>query len=223
LIFLSLFLPFLGLKFHHIGKLYTFIWTVIILATLVLPAKAPQVIYIIVPFMFIVFSASVFYVLEEHFKKWGPVLLLAVFLPTIVSLPSLAAQFLPVRTGENIFSVLDYFQRGLKPSCPLAASVNLQRLNPEVISFHFWAWNAPVMSDPALGEDGMFRAGQYFLTVELDEQSPYRPELLDDSSFLWNSFLAEKLRQGQLRELSVRRFGRIGLTAKIYEKTTAQK
>ena len=222
LICLSLLLPWLGLKFHHIGKLYTFIWTVLILATLVLPAKAPQVIYIIAPFLFIVFSATVFYALEGYFKKWGAVFLLVVFLPALVSLPGLAAQFRPGRTGENMLTVLDYFQRETKPGCPLASAVDLQRLNPEVISFHFWAWNAPVMSDPALGADSMFRAARCFLSVELDENSPYLPELLDDSAFLWNSFLADKLRQGQLRLASARRFDRIGLTAKIYEKTSAQ-
>jgi Dolichyl-phosphate-mannose-protein mannosyltransferase len=222
LIFLSLFLPFLGLRFHHIGKLYTFIWTVLILATLVLPAKAPQVVYIIVPFLFIVFSATVFYVLESYFKKWGAVFLLVVFLPALVSLPGLAAQFRPGRTGENMLAVLDYFQRETKPGCPLAAAADLQHLSPEVISFHFWDWNAPVMTDPALGEDSMFRAARSFLSVELDENSPYRPELLDDSSFLWNSFLADKLRQGRLRLSSARRFDRIGLTAKIYEKQPAR-
>ena len=121
-----------------------------------------------------------------------------------------------------MLTVLDYFQREAKPGSPLAASVNLQRLNPEGISFYFWDWPAPVMSDPALGEESMFRAARCFLSVELDENSPYRPELLDDSAFLWNSFLADKLRQGQLRLFSARRFDRIGLTAKIYEKQPAR-
>ncbi|MBN3032574.1 MAG: glycosyltransferase family 39 protein [Candidatus Saganbacteria bacterium] len=218
LILLSLFLPFLGLHFHHIGKLYTFIWTVLVLATLVLPAKAPQVIYIIAPFTFIVFAATVFYALEEHYQRLSAAFLLAVFLPALISLPTLAGQFLPARPGEKMSSVLDYFRREVRPRFPVAAQFNLQHLNPEGVSFHFWAWNAPVLSDPALGEEGMFRGARYFLAVKLDENSPYRAELLDDSASTWNSFLAEKLRQGWLREYSARRFEPLGLTAMIYEK-----
>ncbi|MDD5593234.1 MAG: glycosyltransferase family 39 protein, partial [Candidatus Margulisbacteria bacterium] len=82
LIFISLFLPFLGLRYRHFGKLYTFIWTALVLATLTIPTKAPQFIYIIAPFLFIVFSIAVFYLLEKY-QKAAAVILLVIFLPAL--------------------------------------------------------------------------------------------------------------------------------------------
>ena len=114
--------------------------------------------------------------------------------------------------------VLNYFRQGISPRQALAASINLNHLNPEGIAFHFWDWNAPVLSDAIIGEDEMLRGGQYFLSVELDENSRYRSEILDDSLFSWNAYLQEKLRLGEIREYSRREFNGIGLTARIFEK-----
>jgi hypothetical protein len=104
------------------------------------------------------------------------------------------------------------------PRYPVASAINLQHLNSEGISFYLWARNAPLLTDPAIGNDELFRNGKYFLTVTLDPGSPYQPEVLDDSIYLWNVFLADELRQGGVREFSARRFEKLGLTARVYEK-----
>lgn len=64
----------------------------------------------------------------------------------------------------------------------------------------------------------MFRGAQYFLTVEIDQNSPYQADLLDDSLLRWNAFLQDKARQGEIREVSSRPLQNVGLTAKIYQK-----
>ena len=217
LIFASLFLPFLGLKYRHFGKLYTFIWTALILLTLTVPTKAPQFIYIIAPFLFIVFALAVDYFADSA-KKFGAAVLLVIFLPALLSAPRLVSLYAPERPRENMVDVLDYFHQGILPRHAVASSVNLQHLNPEGIAFKFWTWNAPVLTDPAVGPDEMFNSAKYFLTVTLDGGSPYNREILDDSIFAWNAFLAEKQRTGEIREFSTRRFEAIGVTARIFEK-----
>lgn len=220
LMFISLFFPFVAFHYRQTGKLYTFIWTVIILATMTIPTKAPQIIYIIAPFVFIVFSAAVFYVLENWKKHANVGLAIAVLLlPAMVSFPRLFELYFPDRPAESMTQVMDYFRRGVLPRNSIAASINLQRLNPEGIAFHFWDWSAPVLVDSIIGPDEMFRGAQYLLAVELDSSSPYQAEVLDDSVHRWNAFLSDKLRLGEVREYSLRRFEKIGLTAKIYEKT----
>lgn len=219
LVLLSIFVPFLGMKFRHFGKMYTFIWVALILTTLTIPTKAPQFIYLIAPFLYIVFSIMVVYAFERLSDlKLRTVLLLIVFLPAVLSLPRLVSLYQPANRGENMGSVLKYFKQGVLPRYPVASAINLQHLNPEGISFYFWSWNAPLLTDPAIGHDELFRNGKYFLAVSLDSSSPYQPEILDDSVYNWNMFLADKLRLGEVRDYSARRFEQIGLTAVIYEK-----
>jgi hypothetical protein len=215
LLLVSLFLPWVAFRFPKTGKLYTFIWTALILATLTISTKAPQFIYIIAPFVFIIFSAAVFYLLEKY-QKTAAIGLAIVLLPVLLSLPQLAGIYFPNRPGERMIQVLGYFRSNLLPRDPIATSVNLQHLNPEGIAFHFWDWNAPVLADPIIGEDEMFRNARYFLTVELDGNNP---ELLDDSVNRWNNFLREKSQLGEIRETSLRSFSGLGLTARIFEKT----
>lgn len=217
LMVVSLFLPFIAFRYRSMGKLYTFIWTVIILATLTIPTKAPQVIYTIAPFVFMVFSAAVFYFLE-NVRRYAAVGLVVLLLPALISLPRLGQLYFPPRPAESMIQVLRYFRQNVSPGSPIAASINLQYLNPEGIAFYFWGWDAPVMADPIIGEDEMFRDARYFLAAEVDPTSPYQAEILDDSLYRWNTFLEDKLRIGQIREHSFRRFESLGLTAKIYEK-----
>ncbi|MCU0640741.1 MAG: glycosyltransferase family 39 protein [Candidatus Margulisbacteria bacterium] len=216
LMLIALFLPWVAFRFPKIGKLYTFVWTALLLATLTIPTKAPQFIYIIAPFVFIIFAATLFYLLEKY-RRVAALGIAAALLPVLLSLPQLPAVYAPARPADRMISVLGYFQSSLLPRYPLATSLNLQHLNPEGVAFHFWEWNAPVLADPIIGEDEMLRNAQYFLTVELDGE---HPELLDDSVSRWNAFLQEQVRAGNLREISFRSFPDLGLTARIYEKTS---
>ncbi len=219
LVLLSIFVPILGLKFRHFGKLYTFIWVALVLTTLTIPTKAPQFIYLIAPFLYIVFSIMVVDAAERLSQfKWRVVLLLIVFLPAVWSVPRLVSLYQPATRGESMVSVMRFFKQGVLPRYPVATALNLQHLNPEGLSFYLWTWNAPLLTDPAIGNDELFRNGKYFLTVSLDPGSPYQPEVLDDSVYTWNMFLADKQRLGQIREFSARRFEKIGLSATIYEK-----
>jgi hypothetical protein len=217
LLVFSLLLPAVAFRYREANKLYTFCWTAIVLATLTIPTKAPQFIYIIAPFLFILFSAAIFYIAED-LKKLRWILLVIVFAPALLSLPRLVPLYAPARPAENMITVLDYFHREVMPRYPVASSINLQRLSPEVLTFHFWDWIAPVLTDPAIGEDEMLREAKYMLTIELDPKSPYRADIMDDSIYRWNALLIEKLGKGELRPYSIRRFGSIGVTARIYEK-----
>lgn len=215
---LSLLIPLIGFKYRWIGRLYTFAWTVILLATLTVPSKAPQFIYIIAPFIMLIMSGSMVY-LFEHYRQWVKVGLAVIILPALFSLPNLTASYLPAQPRENMITVLNFFRQNLLPRYPVASSVNLQHLNPEGITFHYWGWNAPVLADPTFGEEELFRLARYFLVVDLAPNSLYQAEVLDDSGARWNTFLLDKLRTGDVREYTARHFGRIGVTARIFEKT----
>ena len=218
LILVSLFVPFIARHYCQINKLYTLVWVVLVLATLTIPTKAPQFIFIIAPFIYLI-AATAYWHFAGRLKQYWPVLALAIILPSLLAWPVLGASYFPPRPTEKMIDILDYFHSSLAPRNALAIAVNAQRLSPEVIAFHFRDWNAPVLADPIVGETEMFQNSQYLLTVEPDQQSSFQAELLDDSLARWNFFLADKLRQGELRESSSRRFEGLGLTAKIYEKT----
>lgn len=217
LILIALLFPLVASGYRQVNKLYTFIWTVILLLTLTVGAKAPQLIYIILPFIFLVFSAAVFYVIERRQKYVIPLALIALA-PALLSWPRLTEQYFPARPGERTLQVLHFFKLGVAPRHAIAAAINLPDLNPEGLAFHFWDWNAPVLTDPVLGEDELFRNGQYFLSVELDPGSPYQADVIDDATLRWQAFLSSKLGAGEVRENSFRTFSSLGLTAKIYEK-----
>ena len=219
LILVALVTPLVTSSYRQVNKLYVFIWTVLLLLTLTVGAKAPQLIYIILPFIFLVFSAAVFSVVER-WPKYALLLAAIVLVPALISLPLLVKPYAPARSGEKMLQVLHFFKLGVAPRYPIAAAINLPDLNPEGIAFHFWDWNAPVLTDPVLGEDELFRNGQYFLSVELDPGSPYQGEAVDDATLRWQAFLSSKLAAGEVRENSFRTFSSLGLTAKIYEKVS---
>jgi len=223
LILISLFLPFIALHYWRLGKLYTFVWTVLILSTLTIPTKAPQFIFLIAPFLFIIFSATLVYFIEKNeffFVKprAKALILLLILLPSLFSWKTLKELYFVSPPKERMVQVLDYFHQAVSPRFPVAMVVNLQHLNPEGISFHFWDWNAPVLTDLLIGEGEILKTSKYFFSVEIDPQSPYQQEILDSSSARWNEILKAWLGAGLIREYSERRFSSLGLTAKIYEK-----
>jgi hypothetical protein len=217
LIVAALFFPFIALNNRVLGKLYIFVWTILLLVTLTISTRAPQFIYIIAPFLYIIFAAFIYYGLK-NLRNFAPGILMVIFLPTLISLPQLWSAYFPARPEENMKQVLNYFKQTVPASQPLAASFNLQHLNPEVLAFHFSDWPAPVLADPVVGEDEMLREARYFLAVEVYPDLIPPGEILDDSADLWNSILLEKLKSGEIREYSQRSFNRLGLTAKVFEK-----
>jgi len=218
LMLVALFLPFVAFRFRKIGILYTFIWTVLILATLTVPTKAPQFIYIVAPFTFMIFAATLVYFWDLNRRVEMSIIALVLIL-SLFSLPRLVELYLPQNPQTKMTPVLEFFRQRVLPRHPVAASFNLQRLSPEGLVFYFWNWNAPVLTDPIMGEEELYRNGKYFLTVNLETNSPVAAENLDDSLDRWNMFLMDKLRTGKIREYSQRSFNGLGLTARIYEKT----
>ncbi|MDP2933396.1 MAG: hypothetical protein Q8N81_04670, partial [bacterium] len=59
----------------------------------------------------------------------------------------------------------------------------------------------------------------YYLTVELDENSPCRQsEVIDDSIYAWNDWLKTLELGGKTRLAAYKRFENLCLTAKVYSK-----
>ncbi|MDD4178498.1 MAG: glycosyltransferase family 39 protein [Candidatus Margulisbacteria bacterium] len=218
LVLISLFLPFVAFQYREFGKLYTFIWTVIILATLTIPTKAVQFIYIVAPFMFMVTAAAVIHLAERLEKRWVVGMGLVICLPALLSLPKLASAYFPDQPKEKMIQVLDYYRQNIRPRHSLAASFNLQHLASETVAFHFWDWNAPVIADPIIEPDEMLRSADYLLGLEINNEETAQQEVLDDSAYRWQAFLQEKMRQGEIKESSGRQFPELGVTAKIYQK-----
>jgi len=219
---LSLFLPFIAARYRRVNKLYIFVWTVLILLTVTIPAKAPQMLYIVVPFIFLIFSAALFYILEElqaRGKNFVIVSALVLLLPLVFSLPQIYGLYFPPRSPQNMRQVLDYFKDGLPSNAGVVIPLNMQHLNPEVVEFHFQDWQAPVITDVLMGRVELLGENKYLLTIELDEGSWYQADVVDESLMSWNAWLQQKEMNGEVRLYSSRRFESIGLTAKIYTKT----
>jgi len=221
---LSLFLPFIAAHYVGLNKFFIFVWTALVLLTFTIPAKAPQLLYIVVPFIFMIFSAALFYFYEKvHEKK--PKLALALTLiflvPALLSLPRAYAVFFPGHGRENMRTVLEYYKTSLPRDASIVIPINLAHLNPEGVEFHFKDWQAPIVTDLQLAEDEPYSGEKYFLTLELDEGSRYQADVIDDSLYRWNAQLKEKQMNGQVRLYSTRRFGKIGVTAKIYAETSS--
>jgi len=155
---------------------------------------------------------------ERLEKKWVVGMGLAICLPALLSAPKLASAYFPDQPKEKMIQVLDYYRQNVGARHSLAASFNLQHLAPETVAFHFWDWNAPVIADPIIEQDEMLRNADYLLGMEINNEETAQQEVLDDSVYRWQSFLQEKMRQGEIKESSGRQFPELGLTAKIYQK-----
>lgn len=220
LLLISLFLPFVATKFEGLNRLFIFVWTVLVLLTVIVPAKASQMLYIILPFIFIIF-ASVFYSFKEKvslrdqkIKVW--VLALA-FIPALVSFPTLVDSYFPFFHTENMQTVMNYFKTTLPDDKVAVMALNLQHLNPEVLEFSMRDSKQQIITDLALAGPTGGADNKYLLTLVLDENSKYNADVLDDSLFRWNAYITDKQQAGKVKLYSTRRFSSIGVSAFIYE------
>ena len=221
LMFVCLFLPFIAARYRGVNRLFVYAWTVLLLLLLTIPTKEPRLIFIIAPFIFIIFAAAAVYfldILKAQQKLLGALFLLFLFLPAVPSLPRAQTLFFPFRPAQNMVQVLDFFHAGVPKDKGVAVSLNLQHLNPEVVRFHFRDWQAPVLAEPGPDEAALLGEAEYFFTIGLSEGSYYAKEVLDDSLFRWDAWLRDNERRGELRRYSSKRFESIGLTAWIYQK-----
>ncbi|MFC1571699.1 ArnT family glycosyltransferase [Candidatus Margulisiibacteriota bacterium] len=224
LLLLSLFLPFVSNAYRWINKLFIYVWTVLLLLAFTIPAKAPQLLYIITPFILIIFSAVVFFVIDKveaikgQNKRWQEIMLLVLILPSLIALPSLYGRLFPNQPPENLIDVLKFFQAKVPQSASMALPVHLERLNPEVVNFHFRDWQGAVLSDPQLSEEELYEGADYILCLEVDRGSFYQSAVTDASLFRWNALAAEKEMSGQIQPDAIQRFESIGVTAKVYRK-----
>jgi hypothetical protein len=220
LIFLSLFWPLASRRYHGVKKLYIFVWTTLLLASLAIPAKAPQMIYLIVPFILLIFSALIFYCLElltRRDSKLIWVLMAILILPALISLPRAIGLYLPATQGESMVTILDFVKENVPQDATVATGVNLAHFSPDNLKFHLRDFNDRVLGEADLNENSINNV-KYFVTLELDGNSPYQTAGVDDSLARWNNLLNEKTAAGQLRLSTTHYFSRIGVTAKIYQK-----
>jgi len=206
----SLFLPMIAGKYRGLNTLYIYIWTVLLLLTMTISTKAPQMMYIIIPFIFIVFSGVVIYLydwLTAKNKQYGTLLLVIILLPALISLPTLGRAYFPERAEHNLVNVLDYFEQIVPQDSTKLVMFNLKHLNLDGVKFHLRDWEGKVVDgtsplEPADGET-------YYLALVLDETSPYQDEVVDDTS------IDEGMMAG-LELFSSQRFESIGLTAQVF-------
>jgi len=223
LLLVSLVVPFVTVRYHGTNRLYIYVWTALVLATVTLQAKLPQMIYIIIPFVFIIFAA-VFSCLFENLlqknKRALSFVLIIIIVPIFYSLPSAYAMFFPNIPAENMVQVLNYFEKTVPAGASMVIPFNMQRLNQEVAQFHFRERKGSLLTEPGILQSGLSTGGDYYLTVALDDGSYYQKDVSDDSLSRWNEWLLSRLMEGQVRLFSNRRFASAGLTAKIYQKTS---
>jgi 4-amino-4-deoxy-L-arabinose transferase-like glycosyltransferase len=216
----ALLLFYVSMRFRGMSKLFVFVWVTLILATLTVAAKTPQMIYIVVPFIFVIFS-TVFFALMEDLNKSSRLLALGLvavlLLPATISLPRALALYFPARSDQNLVDVLDYVKSAVPQGAEVGTILNLKRFNAEVLQFHFWDREAHILTEDNLREGEVSGRNVYFVTLYLDKASPYQSDIQDDSPYRWNSWLRDKEMKGEVRLYSTRRFESIGVTAKIFQ------
>lgn len=219
-ILLSLFLPFVAKRYLGLNKLFTYVWTVLLLLAITITTKAPQLIVIVVPFILIIFASMLLF-FYERLRKKDPIVARAVIIilmvPMIFSLPRLWLHYFPDRSAENMRHVLVYIEKTAPREASLVSPLNLQHFNPEALQFHFRGRTNPVITDTQLTEAELLLGEKYFLTVDFDTMSVRRREIVDDSLYRWNGWLKEKEKSGQVVLFSAKRFDSMGITAKIYK------
>lgn len=220
LILLALFLPFIAARMRGLNRIYVYAWTPLLLATLFIPNKLPQIIVIATPFMLIIAAAGAVWLWElllARGKRLATIVLVVGLLPVLISLPALCQVYFPPRSPENIAQVLDFFKASVPRESSVATGVNLLHLSPEVILFHFHDWRGKVLADTLLDENELMDGERYFLTVELDPGSPCNQiEIVDDSLYVWNNWLKTQELAGRLRLAALKRYENLCLTAKVY-------
>lgn len=222
---LSLFVPLIAARYRVVNRLYFFVWTILLLLTFTIPSKSPQMLYIAVPFIFMLFAAALYYVLEKIEKK-GPRMVLAailiLILPICLSLPQAWALFFPKTCSQNMVQVMDYFKETVPADAHVYIPLNLKRLNPESMEFHYMDWKAAVTTDfpnaSLMVSANDNTTANYFVSVEISSDAPYLEDSSDDSLYRWNAWLKENEISGKVKLVSSRRFNESGITAKIYAK-----
>lgn len=221
LMLVSLFLPFIAVPFRGLDKLFIYVWTTLLLLTLTVPTKAAQLIYVIMPFIFII-SATAFLLLWERAKNrsrgLATGLVLAVFCAILFYLPNLYAQYFPNLPKQNMAQVLAFFRDNVPRQESVAASLNLTHLNPENVQFAFRGWEKPVFIENLPEELELYEKAKIFLTVDMDRNSRYATEIIDDSLYRWNALLRDKEKAGKIRLRAFRKFEEMGVTAKVYQR-----
>jgi Dolichyl-phosphate-mannose-protein mannosyltransferase len=219
-ILISLFLPFIASRYHGLKDLFTFVWTVLVLTTLALLTKSPRMIYIIVPFVFIIFSSVVVYFydrLKDEKDHLAIMFVALLIIPSLFSIPGLVRNVFGAGPQRGMIAVLDYFKAEVPKESKVMIPFNLKHLNPEGAQFHFRENKGEVITDSLDVEDTPITDERYFLTVDLDPGSIYQADVIDDSLYRWNSWLWSQEMNGEVRFYSSRRFEAAGITAKIYK------
>jgi len=221
LMLVSLFLPFMAERFRGLNKLFIYIWTTLLLLTLTIPTKAGQLMYVIVPFIFII-AAAAFSLLWEQAAKKGralaTALVLAVLFSTIFYLPNLSTQYFPNFPKQNMSDVLGFFRSNVRCQESVSGSFNLSHLNPENVQFAFRDCENPVLIENLPELQDLYEKTEVFLTLEIDPNSRYATEVIDDSLYRWNAMLKEKEKAGKVRLRAFRSFEEMGVTAKVYQR-----
>jgi hypothetical protein len=160
-------------------------------------------------------------------KTAGAIILVVLLTPLLFSLPRipkiLSGDIRDVSHGvyvnkkaENMAEVLGYFRSTLPPQQSFSTAVSLGVLSPYAFYFYFHDWRAPFFTRFQAGTPQFFQS-PYYLTIELEKDSPYSGNVLEDSVETWNKFLKENVKQKKLEVFSQKRFDNIGVIAKIYK------
>ncbi|MFC1571671.1 ArnT family glycosyltransferase [Candidatus Margulisiibacteriota bacterium] len=229
LVLLSILVPIASFKIKQINRFYILIWVPLLLAVFVIGNKMNRLIYIFVPLIFIVFAATLVFLLErllaKNLKRWQVGLIISlIFLPAVFSLPRIPRMLagdisdvvhgLRVERGkEHLADVLAFFHDNIPKDKPVSTALSTAGLSPYVFYFYFHDWQAPVQTRFQMSQPYFYRS-EYYLTLELDE--PDKFGVIDDSVNSWNKILVENLQAGKLEVFKEQDFDTIGVTGRIY-------
>jgi len=117
---------------------------------------------------------------------------------------------------SRIQDIMDFFSSNIERNKSISTMISLHEISPYVIYWHFHGWGASVLSVNDLGLNSRyFWMADYFLDLQVSENSPYSIELLEKR---WDEVGKMLSSKGIIRLVAKKEFTDLGLTAKIYRK-----
>jgi hypothetical protein len=121
-----------------------------------------------------------------------------------------------VTPRSTIQDIMDFFSSSIERNKSISTMISFHEISPYVIYWHFHGWGAPVLSvnDMEMNQR-YFWNSDYFLDLQVSENSPYFIELLEKR---WDQIGKLLSREGIIRLVAKKEFTDLGLTAKIYKR-----
>ena len=129
-----------------------------------------------------------------------------------------------VRPKNSFADILNFFSDSIPKASSISTIMSMHKFSPYLLYWHFKDWGGLVLT----GNDyniypRYFWNAQYFLSLEVDENSPFYAEIYENCLKRWEELGGPLIEKGYLNLFSRMYFPDLGISAKIYKRTSAPK